>query len=802
MSDPVISRLDRRIAIGLGTLVYLVYLLGFSGVFQSMDGLQLFDETESFAVYQDVVANQTVFLGETATAKYEIGQPILAIPLYLLAYHLPFFGMAHMTLQFNLIVTAILVAVFYLLARELAYSRQVSLVGALCLGLGTILWPYTQTFFRESLTALTLFLVAGAALKFQRVYRDTAPDRWKWLAALVASSLLAILVRETSLMVLPFISLILVPDPGALSKDWKRTLLIVVILGAAVILVLVLLVLFGQQTRAFEMEGRYNILLRLQQILGVSPRQLWDGVSGMLFSPGRSIWLFSPVLLLSLAGPFLVSRKRWRETILPFLLLMALVLAYTALRERHWQGGVAWGPRYLVMVTPFMMLPAMPAVERLLKARRNGWRILLFGLLAFAILIQIGGVWVHLHDYYSFRQQVTGISNFEVEPVWQLRWSQAIGSLLYLPQAHPDILWLHDGILWAPILCILAGIALTIFFINRSLRTGESAWQDRLLLGPVFALLVMLFGLSQAYHDSRYAGDFPELMAMIEDLSDETTSDEIVLLDSRRYALPFMNYYRGEARWYSAPDAPGDLLNPSVPPGEGLVTLEERVGEDLIAHLDRFISGDQAGVQSLLLVSAGNEFVEGATRPAEWYLSERSFPIEEREYHPLVRWVRFLPMAVEPGCERQADDLATEREGRLGLVSATVRIRTGGGDELRCGIDDQVEVSPGTRIGVSLLWEVRQQVPLTLISSFHLLDASGAIVQQFDGEPSNGFSHSYEWAVGDLVRDNAGFDLAGLPPGEYRLFYTLYQWPGQQNLSFTTQDGAEDWISVLSLIIR
>jgi hypothetical protein len=86
--------------------------------------------------------------------------------------------------------------------------------------------------------------------------------------------------------------------------------------------------------------------------LGSSPLV---GVSGLLFSPYASIFLYSPIVILSAWG----WRALWRRDRGVAGFLIVLVLAYLALYGSlsNWMGGRSYGPRYLVPLLPALVLP-------------------------------------------------------------------------------------------------------------------------------------------------------------------------------------------------------------------------------------------------------------------------------------------------------------------------------------------------------------------------------------------------------------------------------------------------------------
>jgi hypothetical protein len=109
------------------------------------------------------------------------------------------------------------------------------------------------------------------------------------------------------------------------------------------------------------------------------------GLEGMLFSAGKSIFVFNPIALLGLVG-LVIFLLRDRPVGVLFLLLIVPRTIFFA-KWDSWDGGVAWGPRFL---DPVVALFAIAAVE-VLVATRNArtWRILAriaFGVLALASL--------------------------------------------------------------------------------------------------------------------------------------------------------------------------------------------------------------------------------------------------------------------------------------------------------------------------------------------------------------------------------------------------------------------------------
>jgi hypothetical protein len=118
------------------------------------------------------------------------------------------------------------------------------------------------------------------------------------------------------------------------------------------------------------------------------------GAFGLLFSPGRSVFLYAPPLMLSLA----LFPRFWRanRTMAEAMLIAGLIALLFYGSWWAWDGGTSWGPRFLVPLIPLWMLPLGTASER------EGW--VLMGLSLAGFLAAILGVFtdVNRHDVVNY----------------------------------------------------------------------------------------------------------------------------------------------------------------------------------------------------------------------------------------------------------------------------------------------------------------------------------------------------------------------------------------------------------------
>ncbi len=130
-------------------------------------------------------------------------------------------------------------------------------------------------------------------------------------------------------------------------------------------------------------------------------RSPFVGLYGLLFSPGKGILIFAPPVLLCLwAAGRLWLGWRWEGALIGILFGQALAFYCT---YYFWQGGVCWGPRFLLPYLPLLMLASGPALliwRNWHRWQRWGYR----GLVAVGVLIAALGVLTDMGEsnYYGF----------------------------------------------------------------------------------------------------------------------------------------------------------------------------------------------------------------------------------------------------------------------------------------------------------------------------------------------------------------------------------------------------------------
>ena len=766
------------LALGLGICLYFVYLLTFSGAFKSDDEQYIFDTTASFALRSGpdrFLLNQTVYLRGLQTTDVEPSQPLLAVPLYWIAYHIPWIGNVHTVFLFNPIITALTAIIIFYYSLSLNYDERTAILAAILFGVCTIVWPYTKTFFREPLTMLTLVASAFFINQWREAFNNNQRRKEVlWLLFGTLTLVIAALSKEVVLIALPILLVLGLPNWKTLVQRPRDILIIVLILIILGLSLRFALVFYKSQFEALA--NRYQPLIRLAGIIKGLPGS-WYPALGYLFSPARGIFWYSPILILALGSPFILSRNRWRESILPLAMMFCFVIIYGAARQGVWHGGTGWGSRYMVPLVPFLIIGSLPLVDKILHSNKLLPKLLLAFLVASSLLIQFGGIYVNLIDYYDYQQKMIHLVPWNDVIIWSIRWSQAVGTLFYVPNAAPDIVWLMSHIYWTALSSIILSLIIAIVFI---LFISQNVALTKITImvggiGPLLAAGLTLFSLANIYSDSRFEGHNTDLHALRELVINQAGANDVIVLTTPHYVGHFMNYYKGQSIWYSLPLSPGERYSC------------EQIPEVLSGDLEEMVSPIAKGIWGRLavrkshiwLVADNGPLVPCATRPVERYFIERSYLVGEVNFTQLVRLLEFVLPSLPKDPDKPAIALAAKFGDSIRLI---------GFDLISSG--DPEHPRPGDQVGISLLWQAEKKLDTDYTIAVYLIAPNGNIAIQQDRQPVGEFRPTTTWKPGNRLRDNYGFILPNsLPQGRYQLWVVIYSWPSLKRLPVTGLDG-------------
>jgi hypothetical protein len=377
------ARLGARMPLeaALGGLVLTIYLLSAPGHLQTVDIRAEFAVAQSIVGKGDFTVNPNLRwvtvpsepgLNGQRYSHHGLGQSLLLIPAAIVARAAgcppdPALCPPHAQLAgewaagfVDPVLAALTVLLFFRFALQLGFKRGTATAGALALAIGTAEWAYAHDTFDVAATGL--FTLAALYLL------DRASDgrgRWSTFLAAGAAAGFTVLLRLPSILALPVIGLLLLWYVRRLPR--RQAALAVLAWSAGVGACLMVLAWFNWVRFGSPLESGYGLATDTYPFSTPLPL----GLAGQLVSPGKSVFLFSPALVLALVGA-----RRFATRNRPLALAIAGIVAidlcfYGSYQE--WAGDWGWGPRYLVPLLPAAMLFALPAVsgDTLGTARRR-----------------------------------------------------------------------------------------------------------------------------------------------------------------------------------------------------------------------------------------------------------------------------------------------------------------------------------------------------------------------------------------------------------------------------------------------
>jgi hypothetical protein len=269
--------------------------------------------------------------------------------------------------QLNILITAMTVVVFWKLALLMAGNWRAALVATLAFGFATMAWAYAGTFLSEPLA--TLLTLSSFYLLVQRD-PTFGPSGGSRAGSVAAGALLgsAVATHITAILFVPFF-LAYAIQPHLTRQRPADGVAPAALFALGLVVLLALLAYYNQIRFGNPLEtgrGAGPNAARFAYGVFVNPAQ---GLYGLLMSTNKSIFLYNPIILLGIvAWRHLHRRHRLLSLILTALLVVRL--GFLATRS-DWHGGFSLGPRFLVMVLPFLCLPLALAAARWFEEGRR-----------------------------------------------------------------------------------------------------------------------------------------------------------------------------------------------------------------------------------------------------------------------------------------------------------------------------------------------------------------------------------------------------------------------------------------------
>jgi hypothetical protein len=753
-----------RTAVLLFVLLAAVYLASYSGIFHSIDELPIVALTQNLVQRGELDINQLVWAQDSTPnalgsygpddnlySKRGLGMTLAAGPFYWAGQWLPRVGAARAALLTNSLVTALTAVLLFLYVVELGYRPGTGLLVALGYGLGSIAWVYARYLFAEPLAALGL--IGTAYFLLRRRQRLSA-----WDAALGGAALgLAVITRAEYLLALPFFL-------AYLGAGSRRSRPVPFLLSLAVVVAII--PVYNWLRFGSFLETGYSAEL-------IFSTPLLEGLGGFLFSPGRSIFLYCPIVLAGLGGMFLLLKEHRREGWLIGVLSLAFLLFYSAWHS--WHGGWSWGPRLLLPVLPLLLVPVAPLWE---WGRASGSRLLVVGLAllaGFSVAVQVPGVAV---DFSRYLKELMEADLSQWAPILDPRYTPLIGHLKLLWRGDFDLAWVRNGaVQWELLLpavgLVIAASAALLWELPVEPPAGlqpAGGWRVSSLL-PLLALPLVAWWTLRGSYAGDYSAHEKMNRQVITHLAGVTRPRDVLILDFRPFAplfettTFFLNHYHSSTPYYAW-----------VRTGDPRGGTVERRQQTLQAISERY---ERAW---LLLPST----LQGdPDSPTEKWFAEHAFKFRHDWFDVSTRLALYsLP---SPGSIPPQRAVGANFGPGIILRGYALAVR-GPGDARR---EDPYHAVPGDALQLTLLWQSEVRTSFDLVVFVQLLDERGEMRVGRDSRPVDDMRPTPSWQVGEEVEDHHGLLLPeDIPPGIYKLVAGLYDPVSQRRAPVFDDSGA------------
>lgn len=371
------------------------------------------DPVNYFLVAQSMVENGTVGLSANKYvpleqgadgkfySKFGIGQSLIEAPFYALARAVApkedGSGYRYSFLYFITVLSvpaaSALACVFFLsLLCVAGFDKITSMTTTLLFAFATMIWPYAKLGFSEPLQVCAI----AAGMYFAIMSGEGRAEKYSALCAVAMGVL--ILTKISMAVIVPFffMYLLLARCPGGATIKRRG----VPFMGVFSIFVAV--ALYYNYAR-FGAPLNFGYFSGKDSVFGFST-PLLSGLYGLFFSPGKSVFIYVPILFISLGAIPAFHREHRELSLLSWSSVVVVVLLYA--KWWAWHGDYAWGPRFMTPLIPFAILPVAIFI-RDFKSKAVSVKIVAAALIVFSVCVQTLAVSVNFYEYITLvRHQV------------------------------------------------------------------------------------------------------------------------------------------------------------------------------------------------------------------------------------------------------------------------------------------------------------------------------------------------------------------------------------------------------------
>ncbi|MEM7534639.1 MAG: hypothetical protein AAF639_20840, partial [Chloroflexota bacterium] len=503
-----------------------------------------------------------------------------------------------------------------------------------------------------------------------------------------------------------------------------------------------------------------------------------DGLWGLILSPYRGVFWHTPLFILSAVAFVPFIRRHRHEGITIALLSVTLIGLYSM--WWMWWGGFAWGPRFLVPLTPFWVLLIAPIVE---PRQREGDRkdtplrliiVVIIALISF--VVQLSSVLFNYVNYeidlremfptdwldpVAYGPPAQAMADFAVGPVfgqWALMRENALANL---DLAWVWYTWQDSGIEGQPLLeaqvrwwVLISGVIAIGILLWMGIRWWRGCQSRALEIVATVCLPLVVIGVwgVEVRHNPHYGEPdvgYRTILAQICQEQSLVQSSEqngaIVTIAPTAYSVA-MNWL------------PTHCAQQLPIYGYATSSMDNAEAQMAMMHLTE-------KVQQLWFVTGGLA-PHAPDNTVERWLADHAYQATS-EWFEDYRLVRYATGA----------NLSAEKIKHLSIVlgdDETEWVRL-----IQSNMPDTI--TPNRALPVDIMVELRQETTPDLRWFVQLLNEGGAPVAMLDTGPLDGYANFSQLPVAHPLTERAGLWVNGeTPAGRYRVIAGLYN-PANNN---------------------
>jgi hypothetical protein len=323
-----------------------------------------------------------------------IGSALLSVPFYI-------FGKAvsispkNIIMFINQLFGAATVVLVFLTCIFLDYRENISVLVALIYSVTTIAWPYAKLPFDHVIE--TFFIL----FSFYAISRYGVSERLGMLISSISSIGIAFLVRPTSILVIPPMVaglFVMYFKRYNFQKTMNRLAKDIACILIGFLPFMLLFLWYNWYCFGSIFTTGYGVVAKRTGIDLFSITSFFTGMAGLLVSPGKGYFYYTPVAVLAFFQPKSFMKKHFPF----FIFTLLLIVSYILLLSNYiwWHGDWAWGPRYIFLITPFMIIPIAELFSSHSWKKIGVIKVCTIILIITSLLIQLAAVSVDFKKYF------------------------------------------------------------------------------------------------------------------------------------------------------------------------------------------------------------------------------------------------------------------------------------------------------------------------------------------------------------------------------------------------------------------